>query len=183
MARHALAAASDDPEERLQRRGLFLTVEEAAAELRLDTPTARDWLATHDLLRTVAHRELVLPEALIEAVRGGAQGPAARSTSDVRATTVWLTTSQAATRLGVDRGVLDAAAPIAATRCPHLVTVAGQGKTRRTYRWRADGLGEALALARAPDGASSPEASPRPRRRTHKAGRGSAPSLRALLRE
>jgi hypothetical protein len=51
-----------------RRLGLFLTLEEAAAELCAEVDAARAWLLERDLVHQVAGRDLVLPTELAAAV-------------------------------------------------------------------------------------------------------------------
>lgn len=57
-----------DPTLSSRRLGMFLTLEEAAAELCADVDAARAWLVERDLVRHVAGRELVVPHELAGAV-------------------------------------------------------------------------------------------------------------------
>lgn len=75
---------------------------------------------------------------------------------------VWLTTVEAARALQVDRGVLDSIAARATYRRPDAVVQVGQGTSRRTYRWRADLLGEAVNAGQIIEGADI-ESSPSPK--------------------
>ena len=94
------------------------------------------WLSDHRLVREHFGREWVIWGDVLTALR-----------KDDPAVT-WLTTTQAAERLGVARSTLNACAPTAAAHRPDLVATVGSGRTRHTYRWRSDALGEAMAAGR-----------------------------------
>jgi hypothetical protein len=90
----------------------------------------------------------------------------------------WLSTSEAARALGVDRGHLDRRAEAASQAMPAAVVRIGEGKARQTYRWRSDSLGEAMAVKVE----AKPEAPKRRKpRKASAAKRGTGSKLRAIV--
>lgn len=125
-----------------------VTTSEVSLLLGVDAESIRCFLDDHSLVRRLGEQEFVVWGDVLQALHGPTKS--------------WMTTLEAAAVLGVDRGVLDEVASKAHERRPDLVAVVGSGRSRRTYRWKADGLGEAIAAARAPKPRSAPKPLPRP---------------------
>ena len=77
----------------------------------------------------------------------------------------WISTREACDLLGVHRSHLDAIAERALEAFPRGIVRVGSGRSRTTWRWRADLLGETLAFARSGEAVPTTNKNPVQRRR------------------
>ncbi|TNE92258.1 MAG: hypothetical protein EP330_02710 [Deltaproteobacteria bacterium] len=133
---NALGRASPPPPRRWSLHpSALLTLDECVEALESDEASVRQLLQDAGLLREDTGLQMVVWSDVLATVGR----PVARP---------WVSTTEAAALLGVHRRELDAVAEIAMAQRPDLVVRSGNSKKRRSFRWRADALGEAFNAGR-----------------------------------
>ena len=143
----------------------LLSFEEAAEALPCPEPLAQSWLTAQTAFGCIHDLPVYRWGDLVELVRAG-KGPSSKASAGDSSPGTWLTTTQVAEHLGINRCTLDEMLAAAPRDLPGSPVQIGVGSKKRHLRWDAERIEEWFAAvqawrqARASAGTAGPSSGP-----------------------